>query len=209
MAEFEWKHLLVVIAHAVLDGNTGSVSCVNSNYNQNRQCQAMQLASSLGLSLGEWCMKSYHTSTRNMRFVDRTSRGDFEYAERINAKLELVGMQPWVYQKPVADAHAISHWLEENWGQDLPMLNILLGQLDQKAAKHTMQECSLNPTLIVSKPDLRWQDRVAATAEPMQCNMGTFGPNAYCREEQRVVTCACIMRVCSSLTGIGKDGIDS
>ena len=142
-------------------------------------------------------------------FFGRTSRGDFEYADRINAKLKLVGMQPWVYQETPADVHAISHWLEEDWDQDLPMLDSLLGQLDQRAAPHTMPVCSLNPTLIASKPDLRWQDRVAATAEPMQCNMGTFGPNAYCREEQRVVTCACIMRVCSSLTGIGKDGIDS
>ena len=134
------------------------------------------------MSLDEGCMKSYYTSTKNMGFFDRTSRGDFEYADRFNAKLELAGMQPWVYQKPVADAHAISHWLEENWDQDLPMLDNLLDQLDQRAAKHTMPVCSLNPTLIASKPDLRWQDRVAAAAEPMQCSMGTFGPNAYCRD---------------------------
>jgi hypothetical protein len=109
MAEFQWKHLLVGIAQAVLDDNTGSVSCVNSNYSQNRHCQAMQLASSMRLSLDEGCMKSYYTSTENMGFFDRTSRGDFEYADRFNAKLELAGMQPWVYQKPEADAHAISH----------------------------------------------------------------------------------------------------
>ena len=62
------------------------------------------------------------------------------------------------------------------------MLDSLLDQLDKKAAKHTMPVCILDPTLIANKPDLRWQDRVAAAAEPMQCSMGTFGSNSYCRD---------------------------
>lgn len=182
MAEFQWRELLAGIAQIVLDDNTGSVACVNNNYSQNRHCQAMQLASSLRLSLDEAAMKSYFTSTKNMSFFDRTSRDDMDYADRFNAKLEQAGMQPWVYQPPVRDSKAISHWLEENWDEDLPMLDSLLEGLEEKSVKQTMPVCSLDPALIASKPDLRWQDRVAAAAEPMQCSMGSFGPNAYCRE---------------------------
>ena len=72
MAEFQWEHLRVGIGQAVFDKNTGPMSCVNSNYSPNRHCQAMQLASSLRLSLDEGCMKSYYTSSKNMGFFDRT-----------------------------------------------------------------------------------------------------------------------------------------
>ena len=65
------------------------------------------------------------------------------------------------------------------------MLDQLLDELAIKCVKQGLPECSLDPAVIASAPDLRWQRRMETAAEPIPHWMGSFGPMAYSTEHLR------------------------
>ena len=69
------------------------------------------------------------------------------------------------------------------------MVDELLEGLLSGSAKQSLPECTLDPTEILKDPDMAWQRRVRAAAQPIPCelDMGSFGPLAY-SVEHLVVT---------------------
>ena len=104
----------------------------------------------------------------------------------MNKELCELGEVQWQYKQPGPDPLKIVQWLDEHLeNTEMPMLDQLLDELATKCVKLQMLECSLGPAVIASKPDLRWQRRVEAAAEPIPHWMGSFGPVAYSTEHLR------------------------
>ena len=185
-AEFQWREILAGRPVIVLDDNTGSVASANAHYSSNMHLQAMELASGLRQSVDETRQVSFYCNTENMSWMDLSSRRKTSELTRMNKELEEMGEEQWQYKPPDIDPLKIVQWLDEHLDNtEMPMLDQLLDELAIKCVKQSMPECSLDPAVIASEPDLRWQRRVEAAAEPIPHWMGSFGPMAYSTEHLR------------------------
>ena len=100
--------------------------------------------------------------------MDLSSRRKTSELTRMNRELSEMGEEQWQYKQPKVDPLKIVQWLDEHLdNMTMPMLDQLLDELAIKGVKQALPECSLDPAVIASVPDLRWQRRVEAAEEPI------------------------------------------
>ena len=114
-----------------------------------------------------------------MSVYDKISRRDSEIMVKANAELTSLGLPVLKYLEPAQVVHAINNWLDYHWNEPLLVLDSLLSDLECKALKGTIPECSIDTKELLSKPDLAWQDRVNAAAHPIPQWLVSYGPMAY------------------------------
>ena len=129
MAEWQFRDLLAGRPCIVLEDNQGSVNCINSGYANNVHMQAVQMASNLRQAVDEAPMESYYCQTENMGIYDKSSRLDFRFVKRMNAKLADLGMPQREEVVVSEDVKHLSQWLDDSWRSEFPMLQDLLAKL--------------------------------------------------------------------------------
>ena len=178
-AEFQYRDLLAGLPAFCLDDNTGSVACINKGYSHNKLMQVMQLLSNLRQTVDEAPMQAAYCNTLNMSWFDQGSRRKWAFLKAMNKALKEAHMHQWEQDEPCKGVNMLAQWLPQAWETDLPFMSDLAEQLVSKAADNLQVTNTMTASDVLEAPDNSWQRRIAAAAEPMECWMGSFGPNAY------------------------------
>ena len=88
-------------------------------------------------------------------------------------------MRQWEQDEPCEGANMLAQWLPQAWETVFPFMSDLAEQLVSKAADNLQVTNTMTASDVLEAPDNSWQKRIAAAAEPMECWMGSFGPNTY------------------------------
>ena len=137
------------------------------------------MASNLRQAVGEAPMESYYCQTENMGIYAKSSRLDFRFVKRMNAKLADLGMPQWEEVAVSEDVKQLSQWFDDSWRSEFPMLQDLLAKLGTVSAVPEMPPMSLTPDQLQQPVDDTWQQRAVAADMPIPGPLGSFGPLAY------------------------------
>ena len=80
-----------------------------------------------------------------MGVYDKSSRLDFKYIKRMNAKLAKFGMPQWEEVEVSHDINQLSQWIDDSCQSEFPMLQDLLTKLEEVSASPGMPPVSLTP----------------------------------------------------------------
>jgi hypothetical protein len=102
-----------------------------------------------------------------MGIYDKSSRLDFKFIKRMNAKLADLGMPQCEEVEVSEDVKQLSQWLDDSWQSEFPMLQDLLAKLGSVSAVPEMPPVSLTPDQLQQPVDTAWQKRAVAAAMPI------------------------------------------